>query len=589
MTFIQPHYCEIDFPFPTQQGRLSAIFNESEFVLTAAKIGEVPELLAQVEAYALSGYWVIGFVAYEAAGAFDAALQTCTAPPAELPFAMFTVYRNLASAPRQRKEHLVGVWNDETPRECFDSAVSKIKHNISEGSYYQVNYTTQLRAPFFGDGLSFFDRLKASQPLAYCAYLDFGNWQICSVSPELFFHFEVDKDKSRMLTCRPMKGTATRHNDPVEDIEAAQKLQQSPKELAENLMIVDLVRNDLSRLALPDSVKVPQLFSVEAWPTVWQMTSTITCLTNKDKGIREVFHAMFPCGSITGAPKAAAMAEIKALETTPRGVYCGTVGVVMPGGEALFSVGIRTPVINAAQEIAVCGIGSGITLDSKADDEYAEWFAKQAFLRQSCPNYELLETLRLHQGRYWFMQRHLKRIERSAITLGFPFDAMHLSESLERTARQYPDGHWRVRLRLSPSGEVNLEAFPLDILPLSPQVSMASSPVARDNPWLRHKTTRREIYTALAKEQAGIFDTLLYNEQDELTEFTRGNLVIERQGRLLTPPVTCGLLPGVFREVLLTRKRVIEEVVTLDDLTKANTIWFVNSVRGAVKVNFLSL
>ncbi|MGB7598399.1 MAG: chorismate-binding protein, partial [Gallionella sp.] len=200
----------------------------------------------------------------------------------------------------------------------------------------------------------------------------------------------------RKLTCRPMKGTATRHTNPVDDLEAAEKLRQSQKEMAENLMIVDLVRNDLSRIARPDTVKVPHLFSIEAWPTVWQMTSTITCRTNEDKGLLEVFRALFPCGSVTGAPKAAAMAAIKALETTPRGVYCGAIGAVMPGGEALFSVGIRTPVINVAKGIAVCGIGSGITLDSEADNEYAEWFAKQAFLRQSCPDYELLETLRLH-------------------------------------------------------------------------------------------------------------------------------------------------------------------------------------------------
>lgn len=584
MTSTRQNYCEIDFPHPSKKGRLAAIFNEPECTLTASNISAVPELLSQVEAYALSGYWAIGFVAYEAAGVFDAALATHEAPPAGLPFALFTIYRNIATAPRLREEHLNGVWHDETPRERFDAAVTNIKHNISAGNYYQVNYTTRLRASFFGDGLSFFDSLKASQPSAYCAYLDFGNWQICSVSPELFFHFEADAEAGRMLTCRPMKGTATRHPDPAHDLEAAQKLQQSQKERAENLMIVDLVRNDMSRLARPDTVKVPQLFSVEAWPTVWQMTSTITCRTNEGKGLLEVFRALFPCGSVTGTPKAAAMSAIKTLETTPRGVYCGAVGAVMPGGEALFSVGIRTPVIDVAQSSAVCGIGSGITLDSEADDEYAEWFAKQAFLRQSCPDYELLETLRLHQGRYWLLRGHLKRIERSAIALGFPFDGKRVSESLNSAAREYPHGHWRVRLRLSASGEVSIEVLSLDMLPRSAQVVMANAAVASGNPWLRHKTTRREAYAALMKEQAGIFDALLYNERGELTEFTRGNLVVERQGRLITPMATCGLLPGVFREILLARKRVQEKIVTLDDLAGANNLWFINSVRGAVAV-----
>lgn len=584
MTSTQPNYCEIDFPHPSKKGRLAAIFNEPEYILTASNISEVTELLSRVEAYALSGYWAIGFVAYEAAGAFDAALTAHAAPPAGLPFAMFSIYRDTATVPRQRAEHLNGVWHDETSRGRFDAAVTNIRHNISAGNYYQVNYTTRLRAAFFGDGLSFFDSLKTSQPSAYCAYLNFGNWQICSVSPELFFHFGTDEKTGRMLTCRPMKGTATRHHDPAHDLEAAQKLRQSKKELAENLMIVDLVRNDLSRVARPDTVKVPQLFSVEAWPTVWQMTSTVTCRVNEGKGLLEVFRALFPCGSVTGAPKAAAMSAIKTLETTPRGVYCGAVGVVMPGGEALFSVGIRTPVIDVAQGSAACGIGSGITLDSGPDDEYAEWFAKQAFLRQSCPDYELLETLRLHQGRYWLLRGHLNRLERSAIALGFPYDGKRVAESLRSAARQYPHGHWRVRLRLSASGEASIEALPLDMLPRSPQVVMASAPVASGNPWLRHKTTRREVYAALTKQQAGIFDTLLYNERGELTEFTRGNLVVERQGRLTTPMSTCGLLPGVFRDTLLNRKRVREEILTLDDLASADNLWFINSVRGAVAV-----
>ncbi len=584
MSSAQQHYCEIDFPHHAQEGRLSAIFTDPECILTASSISEVPGLLSKVEAYANSGRWVIGFVAYEAAAAFDKAFQTNELPLSDLPFAKFAVYRSIATVPRQRKEHISGVWHDETPRKYFDAAVTKIRHDISEGSFYQVNYTTRLQAAFFGDGLSFFDRLKASQPSAYCAYLDFGDWQICSVSPELFFHYEVDEETGRRVTCRPMKGTATRHSDPVTDLEAARKLRQSQKEQAENVMIVDLVRNDLSRVARPDTVKVPHLFSVEAWPSVWQMTSTVTCRMDEGKGLLEIFRALFPCGSVTGAPKAAAMAAIKALETTPRGVYCGAVGVVMPGGEALFGVGIRTPVVNVRKRIAICGIGSGITLDSEANDEYAEWSAKEVFLRQSCPDYELLETLRLHQGRFWLLRRHLNRIERSSIALGFPFDVERLSEALKTAAQQYTDGQWRVRLRLSASGAVSVEALPLDTLPLALQIAMAESSVESSNPWLRHKTTRREIYSALTSKQEQIFDTLLYNERGELTEFTRGNLVIELQGRLLTPTVTCGLLPGVFREVLLTRKRVQEEIVTIDDLAHANNMWFVNSVRGAVAV-----
>ncbi len=587
MTPTQPDYCEIDFPHPSQIGRLTAIFREPEFVLTASIISEVPGLLSKVDAYAHAGYWVLGFVAYEAAAAFDQALHAHAAPPSGLPFARFAVYRNVASAPRQRRENLPGIWRDETRRENFDAAVAKVRHNISEGNYYQVNYTTRLRAPFFGDGLSFYDRLKANQPSAYCAYMHFGDWQICSVSPELFFHYGTYNESGRALSCRPMKGTAIRHRDPADDLKSAQQLRGSKKEMAENLMIVDLVRNDLSRVARPDTIAVPQLFSIEAWPTVWQMTSTVTCRTKAGTGLSEVFHALFPSGSVTGAPKAAAMSAIKDLETSPRGAYCGAIGVAMPGGEAIFSVGIRTPVINTANRFAECGIGSGITFDSETHSEYEEWFAKQAFLRRSCPDYELLETLRLHRGRYWLLHRHLKRLESSAIALGFSFDGRHILESLQSAARQHSDRHRRVRLRLSASGEASIEVFPLDTLALAPQVALARAPVAGDNPWLRHKTTRRQVYTTLMKDGAGIFDTLLYNERGELTEFTRGNLVVGIQGRLLTPAAACGLLPGVFRGVLLDRKRVQEEILTLDDLARADAIWFVNSVRGAIAVRLV--
>lgn len=585
-----PCYCEIDFPHPSQPGRLTANFSEPECILAAATAGEVPDLLAKAEDYARSGCWVVGFVAYEAAPAFDAALKTYGSPPAGLPFAMFAVYRDIAPTPRSRGEHLSGVWRDETPRTSFDSAVAQIRSGISDGSYYQVNYTTRLRAPFLGDGLSFFDSLRARQSSAWCAYMDFGQWQICSVSPELFFHWGVAENAGRTLTCRPMKGTAARHEDPALDRSAADALRQSQKERAENLMIVDLVRNDLSRVALPGTVTVPELFSVEAWPTVWQMTSTVGCRTEPGTRLGEVFRALFPCGSVTGAPKAAAMSAINALETSPRGIYCGAVGALMPGGAALFSVGIRMPVISAEsggkimQGIAECGIGSGITLDSEAEREHAEWAAKQAFLMQSCPEYELLETLRLHQGRYWLLAGHMKRLARSAHTLGFPFDEGRITDALQATARQHRDGQWRARLRLSASGEEAMDVSPLDGLPASPLIVLASAPVASSNPWLRHKTTRRELYASMMSKQAGILDTLLYNERGELTEFTRGNLVVELEGRLLTPPTECGLLPGVFRDVLLARGRVQEGIVKVDDLAHANRIWFINSLRGAALV-----
>jgi para-aminobenzoate synthetase/4-amino-4-deoxychorismate lyase len=259
--------------------------------------------------------------------------------------------------------------------------------------------------------------------------------------------------------------------------------------------------------------------------------------------------------------------------------------MIKPGGEAIFSVGIRTPVIDVANNMAICGIGSGITMGSDAENEYDEWFAKQVFLHQSCPEYELLETMRLHQGRYWLISGHLTRIERSAHILGFPYDQKKILEALSFTAKKYSQGQWRVRLHLSGSGEVSLEALQLDMIPRQPIIAVAIAAVSSDNPWLRHKTTHREIYSTLSSKQDDVFDTLLFNERNELTEFTRGNLLIEKQGRILTPAIHCGLLPGVMREILLKRKRVHEAIVTLDDLRQAKSIWFANSVRGVIQVS----
>jgi len=579
-------YCEIDFP--DGEGRLRSAFSAPIALLVANSIAEVPEVLARAESEAREGYWVVGFVAYEAAGAFDAALATRD-PVAGLPAAMFAVYQGAAPGARQRADWMCGPWRDIAGRERFDAALASIHSGIVEGDFYQIDYTTRLRAPFRGDSLAFFDSLRESQPTAWCAYLDFGRWQVCSVSPELFFHWQNDDGNGRALISRPMKGTAARDNDAQRDNAAALHLRQSAKECAENVMIVDLVRSDLSRVARLGTVAVPELLAVEKWPTVWQMTSTVACRSRENTTLGEVFAALFPCGSVAGAPKAAAMAAIARLETTPRGIYCGAIGIIKPGGEAVFSVGIRTAVVDAERGVGECGIGSGIVMDSAAAAEYAEWQSKRIFLDRACPQYELLETLRLRRGRYWLRRGHMERIERSARALGFLCDKDRIAEVLAAMAARHRTGDWRVRLRLAADGAIQVEVFPLDSLPTTAKVAVAASPVASANPWLRHKTTRRSVYESLAMTQEGIFDTLLHNERGELTEFTRANLVVELDGRLVTPPLACGLLPGVYRQVLLARKRVSEQIVKLGDLEHASALWLVNSVRGAVAVQLPAL
>ena len=571
-------YCEIDYPAVNDRLRLE--FSDAEKTLLATHTDEIAPLLEKVENYALGGFWVVGFISYEAAASFDHALRT-QMPIAGLPLACFAVYRKSALNKRARSEWLCGPWRDILTRTEFDNRIAAIHRGIHDGDYYQVNYTTRLRAQFQGDSLGFFDSLRRSQPSAYCTYLDFGRFHVCSVSPELFFDWVRD-GKGGTLTCRPMKGTAARYKNTQQDVSAAKTLLESQKERAENLMIVDLIRNDLAKIAHTGSVRVPALFSIESLPSVWQMTSTVICKGRAGVRLSDILAALFPCGSITGAPKAAAMAAIGQLERAPRGVYCGALGIIRPGGNAQFSIGIRTAVIDTLQGMVECGLGSGVVSDSTPDGEYDEWQAKRIIFDQANPAYQLLETLRLHQGRYWLLHGHLERIEQSAIMLGFKFDKTRIEEALSSAAQQQRDG--RVRLLLGPHGDVRVEVYPINLLSQLPAVALAASAVQSSNPWLRHKTTRREIYAALIVDKPGIYDTLLYNERGELTEFTRGNLVIELDGHRVTPPLTCGILPGVFRKMLIARKRVKERVVRKDELARAKGIWFVNSVRGFVPV-----
>ncbi len=571
-------YAEIRFPAAPGEEPLEAAFSAPEEALFAWRADEVPALLGRVASLAAAGRWLIGFVAYEAAPGFDAALTVQDAP-AGLPLAAFAAFRGPAES-RPRRAFLAGSWRDAMPAPTFDAALASIRRDIAAGRFYQVNLTTRLTAPFLGDPAALFDALRAAQPGAYGVFLDLGRWQVCSVSPELFFHWRAGV--SRRLSLRPMKGTAPRHVDPAADRAAGEALAASEKDRAENLMIVDLLRNDAGRIARPGSVRVPELFAVEPWRTVWQMTSAVECETRPEAGLAEVFAALFPCGSVTGAPKVEAMKAIRDLEPGPRGVYCGALGVVLPGGEARFNVAIRTVVVDGERGIAECGIGSGIVADSTAVGERDEWRVKQRFLREACPDYELFETLLLRHGRYRLRREHLARIAASARALGFVWDPDRAEAALDALAAARPAGHWRVRLRLTMDGAVSLDHEPFVRERGTQTVALAARPVDADDPRLRHKTSRRRIYDERAIP--GAFDTLLWNERGEATEFTRGNLVARLDGRLVTPPASCGLLPGTFRAALLARGTIAEQAVTLEDLERAGALWFVNALRGAVRV-----
>ncbi|MGE5467974.1 MAG: chorismate-binding protein, partial [Ignavibacteria bacterium] len=343
----------IDFPAGAGE-RLALSFARPAAVFVARRLDEVSGVIAAAETLARGGRWVVGFVAYEAAPAFDAAFRTLEPDP-RLPLAHFAAYEAPIDEAQTPGRFACGPWRMATPPAEAAARIESVRRGIAAGDWYQVNLTTRLRAGFQGDPAALFEALRAAQPDGYGTYLDAGDWQIASVSPELFFEWRPDGT----LTTRPMKGTAARVADPQADAAAALSLAASEKDRAENLMIVDLLRNDLARVAITGSVAVPALFEVEALPSAWQMTSTVACRTRADVGLADVFGALFPCGSITGAPKVAAMAAIADLEKAPRGAYCGAVGVLRPGGHATFNVAIRTVALDAQGGEAECGVGSG--------------------------------------------------------------------------------------------------------------------------------------------------------------------------------------------------------------------------------------
>ncbi|ROZ78226.1 chorismate-binding protein [Ramlibacter sp. WS9] len=581
----------IDFPQSEDApGRWRARFTEPIQVLTAWKAGEVQDVLRQAQAHAEAGRWCLGAVAYEAAGAFDAALPT-HAPQPGWPLARFAVFDRALpwhEAQASADGGQCTSWHFSMQRDTYARQLERARDAMAAGECYQVNLTGSLQAEFSGDVGQWMARLQAAQPQAYLLWLDWGEQQVLSASPELFFDWRPGS-AGGALVCQPMKGTAARHAGAAEDERARQGLLASAKERAENVMIVDLLRNDLGRIAQPGSVRVPRLFEAQALPTVWQMTSTVTATTRPRTGLAEVFGALFPCGSVTGAPKGRAMHWIRELEDGPRGIYCGAAGVLRPGGHATFNVPIRTVALErmaahgAPSWSARYGVGSGITHDATAQAEWQELAAKSRLPERTGQSLELLETLRLEHGHYWLLEEHLARMATSAAYFAFAWDRAQVEALLQSLAREHSGGAWRIRLTLAASGKAGAQAFTLPATAEPVLFALSRQPLdtqAGNREFVLHKTTQREHYETRLRPESGLFDTLLVNERGELTEFTRGNIALKLDGRWLTPALRCGLLAGTYRGQLLARGELVEAVLMPADLERAEAVAFYNSVRG---------
>jgi para-aminobenzoate synthetase/4-amino-4-deoxychorismate lyase len=554
-------------------------------VVQALSLAQVtPALEWAEEAVSQDGLYAAGFIAYEAAPAFDDTLVVLG--DNEFPLLWFGLYEDVEEIELPGSAAVADfdrmVWQPSVEKLEFGRALARIKCLIRSGDTYQVNYTYRLKAECAGDLWSFFLRLVAAQDAPYGAFVDTDDWVVCSASPELFFHLE-----GTHIECRPMKGTATRGRTEAGDLARAQALQTSPKEQAENLMIVDMVRNDLGRVAQTGSVQVARLFEVERYPTLWQMTSTVEARTQV--GLAEIFQALFPPASVTGAPKVRTMQIIAGLEPLPRRLYTGTVGFFAPGRRAQFNVAIRTLLANRRTGWAEYGVGSGITWDSEPEAEWQECQAKAGILSAPVLAFSLLETLRwTPEEGYFLLELHLERLRESARYFGFNIELPALRQELQRLTSKLGRAPQIIRLLATKEGRVSLEPAALAEANAKPQrVALARSPVDSSDPFLYHKTTNRRVYEAARTACPGFDDVLLYNGKGEITESTIANVALEINGKLCTPPVSCGLLAGTLRARLLQQDQLTERPILVEEALRNRCVFLMNSVRGNYRVELV--
>jgi para-aminobenzoate synthetase / 4-amino-4-deoxychorismate lyase len=587
---------------------LSSLFVSPVRVIEATCAADLRALFDQIEQATRNGLYAAGFFAYECGQLFEPKVKAPVGPLRH-PLAWFGIYERA-----YRFDHTRGAFLDGDPpvlasvidsgtqteqisrlelapslseREYADK-IDQIHEWIRAGDVYQLNFTFPLGARIAERPSTVYERLRRRQPVDYGAFVHWRTGRrILCFSPELFFRAE-EAGSSRRITTQPMKGTAPRGRNTTEDREVADWLRNDEKNRSENVMIVDLIRNDLGRLCEFGTVRAESLFSVERYPTLWQMTSTVTGELRSDAGYYDVFRALFPCGSITGAPKVRAMQLLTEIEREPRGVYTGAIGF-FSRERTVFNVAIRT--LDLDGEDATMGVGGGIVIDSTAEEEFRECKLKAEFLSRADEPFSLIETL-LWRGGYPLLDLHLDRLADSAEYFGFSCDREQVKARLVSVASVFADDSARkVRLLLDSDGSLHIEHEMIPE-PAGQQGEPGRVCIARERTdpgdrFLFHKTTHRTLYASALKaaSETGFADVLFLNTRGEVTEGAINNVFIEKQGRWITPPVGCGLLAGVFRRHLLeTRSNVEEGIIRPDDLLSADAIYLTNAVRGVRRV-----
>ncbi len=568
----------------------STLYKDARDIIRADQADDVEDAIIAMEGALTTGAHLAGFFSYELGYALEERLSHLMPQMRKVPLLWFGVF----DQPREMTGHEIEEYLDASIRDDYQLSTPEltweaaqygkrfetVKDYIAAGDIYQLNLTLKGRSAFSGDPVALFRDLRLKQPVSYAALIETDNFCVVSASPELFLAI----DQGRAIT-RPMKGTAARGLTTEDDFEVQRWLAADLKSRAENLMIVDLMRNDLGRVAKTGSVRVSDLFTIETYETLHQMTSGVEAQLKERTGIAELLSSLFPPGSITGAPKMRAMEIISELESEPRGVYTGAIGAISPDGNASFNVAIRTVTIFPEGEAEV-GIGSGVVHDSDAKAEYDECLLKMRFLTDPVRDFQLIETM-LHtpeQG-YVLLERHLERLEASARYFLFGFEKKAVIDALKDHASRLGEGVWRVRLLLHRDGSITITEtlLPKGHEKTSMAYAVSDHTLDSGNVFLYHKTTQRELFDsewARVNAQYGADEVIFLNQRGEVTEGSRTNIFALMEGKLLTPPLSSGLLPGTFRADMLASGKAEESILTLDDLDRAQSVYLGNSVRG---------
>jgi len=569
----------------------SYLFSNPIKIVAIYKLENIKNAFLEIEDFISKGYYAAGFISYEAGVFFEESLKGL-AIDSNFPLLWFGIYKKPSifihkdklGLTKQRLTHQIRNLRANISKDKYTKDIRHIKDFIKNGDTYQVNYTFKYKFDFKGSLLGFYEDLKAKQSVSYSALIKTQGHSILSFSPELFFRKSRDK-----IEVRPMKGTLDRGRDIEEDRHNTEALEKSLKNRSENVMIVDLLRNDLGRISKAGSVKTKRLFEVEKYETLLQMISVVKSRLKKNISLYDLFKAIFPSGSVTGAPKISTMKIINSLENEPRRIYTGSIGFFTPSGDAVFNVAIRTALIDNKTKKGEMGIGSGIVIDSDATKEFEECKLKANFITQKKKDFKLIETMLWQRKKgYFLLGLHLERLKASAEYFNFRFNKKAILRSLEKRFNNSSD--YKVRLLLGKSGDIDVSFSRINGSAQS-KVRFSNKKVSSKSPYLYHKSTNRDLYNeehAKCKSR-GYFDIIFRNEKNQITEGAISNIVIKKGRFYYTPPIECGLLNGVYRRTLLENRKfpLKKKVLYKKDIYAADKLYMVNSVRGMVECEII--